>query len=55
MRALINYIRQCFCKHKLEYDENYHEHNSDWRKRSGTKVSATCKECGYHKSYWKFQ
>lgn len=56
MRTLINYIRSLFCKHEFEYGEHYHTDygfDGDWERR-GTKVSRTCKKCGWHKSYWKY-
>lgn len=56
MRFIINYIRECFCNHDFKYDEEYCEELKYFQtiKTSGTKVSKTCKKCGYHKSYWKF-
>ncbi len=55
MRRLINYIRECFCKHEWERDEEYCEHEKNHGGyMKGTKVSATCNKCGYHKSYWKY-
>lgn len=54
MRWLINYIRSCFCKHDLKFEEEWCERKSDLGDRCGDKVSVTCKKCGYHKSYWKY-
>lgn len=55
MRTIMQYLRQCFCKHELEFDEviitQYDFYNRSFER---TKVSQTCKKCGYHKSYWKF-
>ena len=55
MRILINYLRECFCKHlwKREEEEGV-EVNGTFSTQVGTRVSATCEKCGYHKSYWKF-
>jgi hypothetical protein len=57
MRWFINYIRTCFCVHYFEFEEkNVHQMNQFGRDVCcGEKVSATCKICGYHKSYWKFK
>lgn len=61
MRRIIEYIRSCFCKHEFEYDERSYIIWGDGLfepagtvNRRGIKVSATCKKCRYHKSYWKF-
>lgn len=54
MRFLINYIRQCFCKHEFEKDEIrvfYHWNNSnrpDYRV-----IHLECTKCGYHTKYKK--
>lgn len=54
MRSIINWVRSCFCKHDFLISEKYSEHTGDWEKRTGIKVSMICKNCGYHKSFWKF-
>lgn len=55
MTYIINYIRRMFCKHEFQYDEKHSTHYIDDKiTRQGTKVSRTCKKCGWHKSYWKF-
>lgn len=55
MRSLIHYIRSCFCKHEFFYDEHRIIEEILWEQKTiGVKVSATCKKCGYHKSYWKY-
>ena len=61
MRFLTNYFRQCFCKHewkkeevsytKWAYDE---DKGGEYVRKRNTRVSITCINCGYHKSYWKF-
>ena len=56
MTWLIWNIRSWFCKHEWDYDENIYEKYETtfgriWRNK--VKVSATCKCCGYHRSYWK--
>jgi hypothetical protein len=68
MRWLINYIRSCFCKHEWEY-ETFDEIKVDRPPYGmycvgdaaiphkiivGQTVSATCKKCGWHRSYRKF-
>lgn len=50
MRAIINYIRQVFCKHDFVVEEQY----TDFEVKSGTRVYMRCKKCGYHTSHWKF-
>ncbi len=55
MRWLINYIRQCFCKHELEFEECHAEFSNDMgAKRSGVKIAMLCTKCGYLKTKWKF-
>jgi len=56
MRWLVNYLRSVFCKHDWEKENGSYQITSDSGhvRRSGMKVSATCKKCGWHKSYWKF-
>ena len=51
MRWLINYIRQCFCKHDFQ-ERSY----SVFRRGEtivveeiGKMISFTCKKCGYNK------
>ena len=55
LKWLINYIRQCFCKHEFEKEEIFFKHEG----RHGAhihdfKISLLCKKCGYHKSFWKY-
>lgn len=62
IRFLTNYFRQCFCKHKFNYEESYVKENDRFdpdehfliKGGEGVKVSATCEKCGYHRSYWKY-
>lgn len=57
MRTIILMIRQAFCKHNWEYEEQDYTARDSYTGRllrSGIRVSCTCKECGWHKSYWKF-
>lgn len=54
MRWLINYFRECFCKHDWHIEElqaNLRNFLGD--KASGTRVYMRCNKCGYHKSHWK--
>lgn len=55
MRFLINYIRQCFCKHEFKYSEGqmYKNYYSIGYAIPVTKAHLTCHKCGYVKSYWK--
>lgn len=48
-------FRAMFCKHKFDYHEvQYTERTyGQPNERNGIKVSATCKNCGWHRSYWK--
>ncbi len=55
MRRLVNYLRQAFCPHVFIYAEAVCiEQTEGYETRRALKVSATCKACGYHRSYWKF-
>lgn len=54
MRWLINYLRQCFCKHEFQVSEHYCTEGSEFSSRKGYKVALYCPKCGYHKSFWKF-
>jgi len=54
MRTIISYIMQILCKHDFLYEEKWCKFNRTFRSKEGTKISRTCKKCGYHKTYWKF-
>lgn len=59
MRRLIIYIRQCFCKHELVFDELKRSREDincwgDIKKDERYIESQTCTKCGYHTSYKKF-
>jgi RNase P subunit RPR2 len=55
MRWIANYFRQVFCKHDWLLEEGLATSSSEFGKsKQGVKVSATCKKCGYHRSYWKY-
>ena len=56
MRWLVNYIRSVLCKHDWEREEAICSKRFfiDSPEQIGVRVSATCKKCGWHKSYWKF-
>lgn len=54
MRFIINYLRQCFCKHQWKLEEKYISVRDLSGDKNSEKVSATCEKCCYHKSYWKF-
>ncbi len=55
MRTLVWWIRSCFCAHVWEREEIDAETLDDFgdSDRTGTRVSATCTACGWHRSYWK--
>lgn len=59
MRSIINYFRQCLCKHEFEFDEILCHSEGDSLLGGGYRnkpmISMLCKKCGYHKSYWKFK
>lgn len=44
------YIRSAFCSHEWEYEEKQVETDT----KNGQKVFARCKECGWHRKYWKY-
>jgi hypothetical protein len=61
MRWLINYIRQCFCKHEFGYTEVPYEKkyfgeffDEVITTRKNIRVSMICKKCTYHKKFDKF-
>lgn len=55
MRYIIWWFRSLFCNHNWKFEESdYEKHENDFLVRAGTIVSATCKKCGWHRSYWKF-
>jgi hypothetical protein len=51
MRWLINYLRQCLCKHDFEREEItvYNQYS----RPSYYEVHMECKKCGYHTKYKK--
>ena len=49
---LINYFRECFCKHEFEYCECKIYDELGYAIK--VKVSLFCPKCGYHKNYAKF-
>jgi C4-type Zn-finger protein len=55
MRWLINYLRECFCKHDFHVDEKkVNQYDGNIIEKSGIKVYLLCKKCGYHKNHWKY-
>lgn len=54
MRWLIWYIRSWFCKHDWEREERRFISDGEFRHKEGVRVSATCKKCIWHRSYWKY-
>lgn len=53
MRKLINYFRQCFCKHEFETEDYYFTKSSEMQNRKGERRYMFCSKCGYHSSHWK--
>lgn len=47
---LVWYLRSMFCKHDFEYKER----QCQIEDKSGTRISATCVKCDWHRSYWKY-
>jgi len=55
MRYLIWYIRSLFCKHEWKHEECiWKTKNTYGYTNEGRTVSATCKICGWHRSYEKY-
>lgn len=55
MRYLIWYIRSLFCKHDWKHEECKWNTKDIYRcTNNGYTVSATCKLCGWHRSYEKY-
>ena len=57
MRWLFWWFRSWFCRHAWQYDEDVIEYVDAWtgrHTRTVTRVSATCKGCGWHRKYRKF-
>ena len=62
MRWLAMYIRSVFCKHDWEKEETQclvtreiaNEFPYTGQETTITVVSATCKKCGWHRSYPKY-
>lgn len=63
----VNRFRQAFCKHEFKYEENtqsvpliiegqiqFDKSGKVLGTMGETKVSATCKKCGFHDAYLKF-
>jgi hypothetical protein len=54
MRWLINYLRQCFCKHEFTRDQiSVFNAYSNSNRPDYYEVHFECKKCGYHKKYKK--
>jgi predicted nucleic-acid-binding Zn-ribbon protein len=53
MRWLINYFRQCFCKHEFDREEIATYASNFDRRPHKIVVHMTCNKCGYHTKYKK--
>ena len=54
MRKFIIYLRQCFCKHDLKFEEvNKGQHYFRSLGWVNVKIFVRCDKCGYHHWYWK--
>lgn len=56
MQYIIQYFRQLFCKHDLEFDEININQHSEFSSivNQRVKVYCRCDKCGYHTSHWKY-
>jgi len=54
MRTILHYIRQCFCKHQLIFEEKNISYSNEYRNVKGIKVYMRCTKCGFHKNHWKY-
>lgn len=55
MRWLMNYLRQCFCRHDFKTEEHPNVQYDGWSWTvTGDRVSLLCSRCGYHRSFWKW-
>ena len=54
MREIINYLRQCFCKHDWIVEEKFIESHGVFTEKQDVKIYMRCKKCGYHTKHWKF-
>jgi hypothetical protein len=60
MKFIINYLRECFCKHDWKTEEKEctivtkNCFDDAIFSNKITRVSVTCTKCGYHKNYTKF-
>lgn len=60
MRWFANYIRQVMCRHsfvaeEMDYVVRDMLFGETFVAERGIKVSQTCNDCGYHRSYKKFK
>lgn len=51
MRNIINYLKQCFCKHEFELVNDIHVYSekNNYKMPVGYKQIYFCKKCGYVK------
>ena len=47
MKAIINYIRSCFCKHEYELIKEIHVHD-EFNRLVTVKWIYRCKKCNHH-------
>jgi len=50
MKRFVNYIRQTFCKHNFEIEDQFVINNNG---EQGEKRYLFCRKCGYHNNHWK--
>jgi RNase P subunit RPR2 len=55
IRWLVNYVRQCLCKHEWEQEQS-RAVSKGWLGNTydSVRVSLTCTKCGWHRRYWKY-
>lgn len=54
IRWLVNYIRQCRCKHEWVKEEAVARYRDSFGGIRNVRVVMTCKKCGWRKKYWKY-
>lgn len=56
MKYFVWSIMSAFCKHDWKHEEEFFQQYDGYGgiTKQGNKVSATCRKCGWHRSYWKY-
>ena len=53
MKEIINYLRQCLCKHDWDIKEKYMRTEKLTYDRNSERIYMRCKKCGYHPKHWE--